>query len=422
MSEQEEQQNVLKRVKEDEQGEDDSKKRKTENITTTVNNTVTPTNEKSTEKYQKKRTALFVGYLGTAYNGSQTTNFTNPNVVTVEETLFKAICKAGGVAECNSSNMNKVHFHRSSRTDKGVHAAVNVMEMKLILVPDIEQKIRENLPEDIKFFGYKRVSNAFNAKEHCNSRTYEYILPAFTFVKDPRHGEWFRQINVDKITEEDVKNNDLVEIDDSSVGEEEVKRANEILKKFIGTHSFHNYTLISKAKKNSYSRHITKFECSQPFYVGGVKVVKLTVCGASFVYNQIRKMVGFLIGCMRGIFSEDEFETTVNKSLTISVPLAPANGLLLAGQDYKRYNQKAGSLMHGAVTFTDYSKDIDSFKEVIYEHMMKIEKETIVMKKFLLYIRGWILDKSVLKQQDKEVIAKENVQEEIKEEVYADDE
>ncbi|KAF0978685.1 hypothetical protein FDP41_002505 [Naegleria fowleri] len=345
------------------------------------------------EKYQKRRVALFIGYLGTNYNGSQTSNFTNPNIVTVEETFFKALCKAGGVAEHNSTDMNKVHFHRSSRTDKGVHAASNVLEMKLLLKPGLLEEVRKLLPDDIIFYGFKRVSKSFHAKDHCTARTYEYLLPAFALTKDPHAKEWFRTTNLEKITDTDIEKNGLLDIYNCNITSEDVEMANRVLKNFVGTHSYHNYTQLSKAKPNSYNRHLTKFECSHPFEISGVKVVKLTVCGSSFIYNQIRKMVGFFIGVMRGVFDESEFALTVDKEKAVPVPLAPANGLLLCEQEFKRYNAKAGSQLHGAVSAADYAIEIEEFKKRIYSHMLQVEKETHLMGKFLLYLRGWLFVK-----------------------------
>src|SRR3989338_8407907 len=166
-------------------------------------------------------------------------NFTNPNVKTVEETFFKALCQAGGVSEDNSTDMNKVHFHRSSRTDKGVHAASNVLEMKLLLKPGLEEEVRKLLPDDIVFYGYKKVSKSFNAKEHCTARTYEYLLPAYALSADQKATSWFGQVNIDKIVKEDVEKEDLVDIYNFEPTTQDIEKANRVLKNFVGTNSFH---------------------------------------------------------------------------------------------------------------------------------------------------------------------------------------
>ena len=320
-------------------------------------------------------------------------NFTNPNVKTVEETVFKALCQAGGVSGDNSTDMNKVHFHRSSRTDKGVHAASNVLEMKLLMKPGLEEEMRKLLPEDIVFYGYKKVSKSFNAKEHCTARTYEYLLPAFALSPDPKAATWFGQINIDKITKEDVESENLNDIYNYDPTDEQIEKANRVLKNFVGTNSFHNYTQLTKAKPNSFNRHITKFECSKAFEIDGTKVVKLTVTGSSFIYNQIRKMVGFMIAVMRGSLNESDFSTSVDKEVTANVPLAPANGLLLCEQEFKRYNAKQGAKVNGHVTPSDYYKEMEEFKKRIYSHMLKLEKEEGIIAKFLLHSRGWRLSK-----------------------------
>ncbi|KOB78136.1 tRNA pseudouridine synthase, partial [Operophtera brumata] len=43
------------------------------------------------------------------------------------------------------------------------------------------EEINKRLPECIRVFGVKRVTNRFNSKSKCNARTYSYTLPTFVF-------------------------------------------------------------------------------------------------------------------------------------------------------------------------------------------------------------------------------------------------
>ena len=52
----------------------------------------------------------------------------------------------------------------------------------MLMIPDAVDKINEHLPRDIRVFGYQRVTGSFNAKDQCDARTYEYILPTFVFA------------------------------------------------------------------------------------------------------------------------------------------------------------------------------------------------------------------------------------------------
>lgn len=72
---------------------------------------------------------------------------------------------------------------RACRTDKGVHAAMQVVSVKLLLKKsdtDMIQELNGILPQDIRVFGVHRsVSNQFNARTSCDSRRYEYLLPTY---------------------------------------------------------------------------------------------------------------------------------------------------------------------------------------------------------------------------------------------------
>ena len=75
---------------------------------------------------------------------------------------------------------------RSARTDKGVHAAGNVVSCKMIVdIDDVVGKVNSFLPDQIRVFGFVRTINSFNAKVLCDSRVYEYLLPTYVFLPRP---------------------------------------------------------------------------------------------------------------------------------------------------------------------------------------------------------------------------------------------
>ena len=55
---------------------------------------------------------------------------------------------------------SKVNLGRAARTDAGVHAAGNLVSLKMITavpgVPDIVARINEELPPEIRVWGYVR--------------------------------------------------------------------------------------------------------------------------------------------------------------------------------------------------------------------------------------------------------------------------
>ncbi|KAH7832629.1 putative Pseudouridylate synthase [Monocercomonoides exilis] len=130
-------------------------------------------------KILKRRVALCFGYVGTEYSGLQI----NPCAVTVEGVLEKAISEAGGISPQNAGKFANVGWGRCARTDKGVHAAAQIVTFKLLLDrPDtLIQRINENLPKDIRCFEFRKVTDHFNAKNWCSGRTYRYLIPTFAF-------------------------------------------------------------------------------------------------------------------------------------------------------------------------------------------------------------------------------------------------
>lgn len=82
-------------------------------------------------KNRKLKMCLLLAYRGTGYKGLQI----NPGTRTIEGDLENAIFKAGFLTEDNHNDLPKVRWSRAARTDKGVHAAGNVVSLKMT-VPD----------------------------------------------------------------------------------------------------------------------------------------------------------------------------------------------------------------------------------------------------------------------------------------------
>lgn len=136
---------------------------------------------------------------------------------------------------------------RCARTDKGVHAAGNVISLKLILEdPEIVAKINSYLPEQIRVLDIVRTTGSFSSYQAVDSRIYEYLVPSHAFL--PPHPKTFlaktcrevaekegdlesylaRQQNadgwwdqVDKVTEEQIQDVDRAEVDHAMESENE---------------------------------------------------------------------------------------------------------------------------------------------------------------------------------------------------------
>ncbi|KAI9675400.1 MAG: tRNA pseudouridine synthase 1 [Caeruleum heppii] len=131
------------------------------------------------ERKPKRKVAVLLGYSGSGYKGMQL----NVNEKTIEGDLFAAMVSAGAISKSNSDDPRKSSLVRCARTDKGVHAAGNVISLKLIVEdPDIVRKINLHLNPQIRVWGIERTHASFSCYKLCDSRVYEYIIPTHVFL------------------------------------------------------------------------------------------------------------------------------------------------------------------------------------------------------------------------------------------------
>lgn len=125
----------------------------------------------------------------------------NHHEKTIEGDLFGALVAAGAISKANADDPKKSALIRCARTDKGVHAAGNVISLKLIIEdPDIVKKINDNLSPQIRVWGFERTNGSFSAYQFCDSRIYEYLIPTHAFL--PPHPDTFLGRTLEKIAEE----------------------------------------------------------------------------------------------------------------------------------------------------------------------------------------------------------------------------
>lgn len=104
-------------------------------------------------------------------------------------------------------------------------------------------------------------------------------------------------------------------------GEEEKERFNRILKHYVGTHNFHNFTTRTKAEDPSAIRYILSFNANTIINIDGIDFVKCEVLGQSFMLHQIRKMIGLAVAIMRNLCPELLIETAFDKYVLFEVIL-----------------------------------------------------------------------------------------------------
>ncbi|KAF9922695.1 tRNA pseudouridine synthase 1 [Linnemannia zychae] len=360
----------------------------------------TENNEEKEARIPKRKIALLMGYSGTGYQGMQV----NPGVKTIEGDLFKAMIEAGAVSKDNADDIKKVSMMRSARTDKGVHAAGNVVSLKMIVdIEDVIGKINSHLPEQIRLFGYVRTLNSFNAKVLCDSRVYEYILPTYVFLPRPPIPEptettkegaatavraevpegsmaWDENVHISTPEEMAAKRN--YRIDEATLA-----KVREGFAAYVGTKNFHNFTIGKNFKEKSCQRFIMSFNVSDPKMIQGTEWLSLKVHGQSFMLHQIRKMVSLIIMLVRTDTPLKLIPETF-KANKINIPKAPSLGLLLERPVFDTYNRKIKDT-HTQLEFTPYTETMEAFKEkYIYDGIIKEELEFNRFDEFLQILDG----------------------------------
>lgn len=121
---------------------------------------------------------------------------------TIEGDLFAAFVTAGAISKANADDPKKSSLVRCARTDKGVHAAGNVISLKLIIDEEgIVEKINAALPAQIRVWGIERTNASFSCYQTCDSRWYEYLIPTHSFLP-PHPQSYLAKKLVDSATAE----------------------------------------------------------------------------------------------------------------------------------------------------------------------------------------------------------------------------
>ncbi|EON64483.1 hypothetical protein W97_03715 [Coniosporium apollinis CBS 100218] len=149
------------------------------------------------DRRPKRKVAVMIGYSGSGYKGMQI----NTTEKTIEGDLFTAFVAAGAISKANADDPKKSALVRCARTDKGVHAAGNVISLKLIVEDeDVVQKINSHLSPQIRVWGIERTIGSFSCYQACDSRWYEYLIPTHCFL--PPHPSSFLGKKLVQVAEE----------------------------------------------------------------------------------------------------------------------------------------------------------------------------------------------------------------------------
>ena len=306
--------------------------------------------DQESEKRQKRKVALLLGYLGTGYSGFQI----NAEQRTLQAELELALYKGRFITPDNFGFPNKISWSTSGRTDKGVHAASQVISAKIEILPsqtmdDVRQVINEHLPPSFRVLDVVRTTRSFCAKTQRDQVRYQYLIPSFCLAenmheilvhagvtgrqdRDPRH----------PLTPEEMASLQSTLLS-YRVTEAQKQLLKDSLQSYVGTHSFHNYSKGVKPSEGRAARYILSFDVEEPVVVDGQEWIPTQVLGQSFLLHQIRKMICMAIEVTRGVVSLDILRLALEKDAAIGVSLAPAQGLYMEMSYYNGYNNRKPS-------------------------------------------------------------------------------
>lgn len=386
----------------------------------------------------KKKVAVMIGYCGTGYHGMQV----NPPHKTIEGDLFEAFIKAGAISKYNADDPRKVSFMRAARTDKGVHAAGNLISLKLIIEDEeILQKINDNLPETIRVWGIERTNKAFDCRKMCGSRVYEYLIPTYSFIgpkptsalglkikeqanlhpgitrddeETVKFWETFqRKVEEAGFTEEEItkikefkpvprdefnENDPTIQLIRKYKGvENDLKRSyrlsetklnlmRDAMNVYLGHHNFHNFTLGKEFKDASAGRFMKNITVSDPFVIDNTEWCSIKIHGQSFMLHQIRKMIAMATLVVRTGCPLDRINEAFNAE-KVNIPKAPALGLLLEQPVYDGYNKRLQDFGYKEIDFQNYADQMEAFKKKhIYDKIYAEEVKENVFNAFFNFI------------------------------------
>ncbi|KDO24703.1 hypothetical protein SPRG_10237 [Saprolegnia parasitica CBS 223.65] len=341
----------------------------------------------------KRRYGLLIAYCGREYSGMQM----NIGVKTVEAELEQALYNAGAIARCNYGFIQKIGWNRAARTDKGVHAAGQLVCAKLCVEgteDEFRDKVNSFLPKDIRVLEVVAVTKNFNAKNSCDRRTYEYLAPTFVFQPsaapsssavsndqpwDAHANELFTNLAVDPAAWQKQKE---YRLDDATYD-----KIQATLALYEGTHNFHNFTSKLPPYSPKCNRYIMSFKADKPFVLNGSEWIRMRVIGQSFLLHHIRKMIGTMIDVIRGATPI----ATISKAFEqtkMDLPKAPSAGLYLAKAHFDVYNDKNEN-HRPSLEFDEPAQlaRIEAFKhDQIFPEIMEKEEQHAIFPLWLLQL------------------------------------
>ena len=248
------------------------------------------------------RYKITIEYLGTNFSGWQK----QKDVSSIQETVESAAAKI---------LQEKVSLTVAGRTDAGVHAKAQVAHLdankkicprKFLLGINYYLK-NEKSGEDISIKKVEKVNEEFNARFSAVNKNYKYKIfnKHFRSPLNQKDSWWVKQ-KIDL-------NNMII--------------ASNFL---LGKHDFTSFRAVG-CQANSPVKTLNKISIRK-----NNNIISISFIARSFLYNQVRIMVGTLKDAGTGLIKPEELKNIIiSKNRSKAGTTAPAKGLTLCKVSYK---------------------------------------------------------------------------------------
>ena len=225
------------------------------------------------------------GYLPMGFHGYAE----QPGERTVEGEIFRVLETTGAI-----DNLERNRPRSSSRTDRGVGALSNFISVRSSTPPVEIMRRLNSMIQGAYFYRYGSVDDSFNPRAALYREYVFFLLP-------------------------------------HAIGGD-MARFKEAVSCFRGTHCFHNFSKKDRTLPETVTRKertVDLIEVKEPVD-GRQGIVEVIFRARSFLYGQVRKMVGAAAMVARGEIGRSELEETLAPGCTEGrFPSHPPGGLYL---------------------------------------------------------------------------------------------
>jgi len=215
-----------------------------------------------------------IEYDGTMFQGSQK----QPNTRTVQGSFDDSLLKI---------HKKQILSEFASRTDSGVHASNQVVNFKTDLNIDTNdwvQTLNHYLPKDIRVFKCDNIKNVFDVRRDAIEREYTYKIILGNRIS-PIENKYYEHVD-DKLNFRILENAKKI---------------------FVGQHNFLSFTGRLLPKNANTIREINSLE----YNLSGREMI-IKISAKSFLYQQVRRIIGSLILLMKNKIDIDSINKALN--------------------------------------------------------------------------------------------------------------